>query len=66
MKFIQTLTDKVATKKGAWITIAIWLLIMIVISAGPKLSDYKTTNFQALPNNAESIIAQNKLDEFFS
>ncbi|WP_339288138.1 MMPL family transporter [Ureibacillus sp. FSL K6-0786] len=65
MKFIQTLTDKVATKKGAWITIAIWLLIMIVISAGPKLSDYKTTNFQALPNNAESIIAQNKLDEFF-
>ncbi|MEK4284241.1 MMPL family transporter [Ureibacillus sp. FSL K6-0165] len=65
MKFIQALTDKVATKKGAWITIAIWLLIMIVISAGPKLSDYKTTNFQALPNNAESIIAQNKLDEFF-
>ncbi|MFC5560124.1 MMPL family transporter [Ureibacillus thermophilus] len=65
MKFIQSITDKVSTKKGAWITVAIWLVVMILISAGPRLSDYKTTNFQALPDEAPSIIAQNKLDEYF-
>lgn len=65
MKFIQSITDKVSTKKGAWITVAIWLIVMIAVSAGPRLSDYKTTNFQALPDDAPSIIAQNKLDQYF-
>lgn len=45
--------------------VAIWLLIMIGISAGPRLSDYKTTNFQALPDDAPSIITENKLDRYF-
>lgn len=65
MNFLQKLTDKVATKKGAWITLIIWLVIMIGISAGPKLSEFKVTNFQSLPNEAESIIAQKKLDKYF-
>lgn len=65
MNFIQSITDKVSTKKGAWITIAVWLIVMVLISLGPKLSNYKTTNFQALPDDAPSIIAQNKLDEYF-
>ncbi|MFO7316153.1 MAG: MMPL family transporter [Bacilli bacterium] len=65
MNFIRSITDKVSTKKGAWITVVIWLIVMIAISAGPRLSEYKTTNFQALPDDAPSIIAQNKLDEYF-
>ena len=65
MNFLQKLTDKVATKKGAWITLIVWLVIMIGISAGPMLSEFKVTNFQSLPDEAESIIAQNKLDELF-
>jgi len=65
MNFIQSITDKVSIKKGAWITIAVWLIVMVLISLGPKLSNYKTTNFQALPDDAPSIIAQNKLDEYF-
>ena len=65
MNFLQKLTDKVATKKGAWITLIIWLVLMIGLSAGPLLSKYKVTNFQSLPDEAQSIITQNKLDEQF-
>lgn len=65
MSIIKRLTDKVATKKGAWITVVIWLVLMIVISFGPKLSDYKAANFQYLPDDAKSMITQNKLDKYF-
>ncbi|HWL25934.1 MAG TPA: MMPL family transporter [Ureibacillus sp.] len=65
MNFLKAITDKVSTKKGAWITLVLWLVLMIGISAGPKLGDYKVTNFQSLPDEAQSIIAQNNLDEFF-
>lgn len=65
MNILKSLTDKVATKKGAWITFIIWLIVMIGLSAGPKLSDYKVTNFQSLPDEAESVTAQKKLDEYF-
>ena len=65
MKILRFITDRVATKKGAWITLIIWLLLAIGLSAGPQLSDYQVTNFQSLPDEAESIIAQDKLDEYF-
>lgn len=65
MNFIKSLTDRVATKKGAWITVILWLVLMIGISAGPKLGDYKVTNFQSLPSDAQSMVAQIKLDEYF-
>ncbi|NLY79520.1 MAG: MMPL family transporter [Lysinibacillus sp.] len=62
---IKALTDKVATKKGAWITVVLWVVVMIGISFGPKLGDYKAASFQYLPDDAQSIIAQNKLNEYF-
>ena len=65
MNFLKTITDKVSTKKGAWITLILWLVIMIGLSGGPRLGDYKVTNFQSLPNDAQSIIAQNQLDKYF-
>ena len=65
MNFLKTITDKVSTKKGAWIALVIWLVVMIGLSAGPKLSDYKVTDFQWLPDDAQSIIAQNQLDKYF-
>lgn len=64
-KLLYPITDWVSTKRGMWITIIIWLVLMIGLSAGPKLGDYKVTNFQSLPNEAESIIAENKLEEYF-
>ncbi|WP_445321894.1 MMPL family transporter [Paenibacillus sp. FSL H7-0326] len=48
-----------------WITIVVWLAAMIGLSAGPMLSEYKVTNFQSLPDEAQSIIAEQKLAETF-
>lgn len=63
--FLRPITDWVATKQGMWITIIVWLVLMIGLSAGPPVSDYKVTNFQSLPDDAQSIIANEKLEEYF-
>lgn len=64
-RLLQTVTDWVTTKRGMTITLIFWLVLMIGISAGPKLGDYKVTNFQSLPNDAASIIASEELEKFF-
>lgn len=64
-KLLYPITDWVSTKRGMWITIIAWLVLMIGLSAGPRLSDYKVTNFQSLPDETESIIAENKSEELF-
>lgn len=64
-KILSPITDWVSTKRGMWITIVVWLVAMIGLSAGPRLSEYKVTNFQSLPDEAQSIIAENKLEENF-
>lgn len=64
-KLLSPVTDWVSTKRGMWITIGIWLVVMIVLSGGPRLSDYKVSNFQSLPDSAQSIIAEKKLEETF-
>lgn len=64
-KLLRFITDRVTTKRGMWITILIWLVAMIGLSAGPRLGDYKVTNFQSLPDEARSIIAEKKLEQLF-
>lgn len=64
-RVLRSITDWVSTKRGMWISILIWLIVMIGLSAGPRLGDYKATNFQSLPNEAQSIIAENKLEKTF-
>ncbi|MEK3797108.1 MMPL family transporter [Peribacillus sp. FSL H8-0477] len=64
-KLLFPITDWVSTKKGAWITLIAWLVLMIGLSAGPKLSDYKVTNFQSLPDEAQSIIAEQETEKLF-
>ncbi|MER2260929.1 MAG: MMPL family transporter [Psychrobacillus sp.] len=64
-KLLHPITDWVSTKRGMWITIIAWLVLMIGLSAGPQLNEYKVTNFQSLPDDAASIIASEKLDEYF-
>lgn len=63
--FLRPITDWVSTKRGMWITIVIWLVLMIGLSVGPSPSNYKVTNFQSLPDDAQSIIANEKLEEYF-
>lgn len=64
-KLLHSITDWVSTKRGMWITIIAWLAVMIVISMGPRLNDYKVSNFQSLPDEAKSIIAEKKIKEQF-
>jgi len=62
---LHKVTDWVTTKRGMWITLIVWFVLMIGISAGPKLGDYKVTNFQSLPSDAASIIASEALEKYF-
>ena len=64
-KFLNPITDWVSTKRGMWITIIVWFVGMIALSMGPTLNDYKVANFQSLPDDAQSIIADKKLKEYF-
>lgn len=64
-RWLHPITDWVSTKRGMWITITVWLVLMIGMSAGPKLNDYKVSNFQSLPDEAQAIIADQTLEEYF-
>lgn len=64
-RILRPITDWVSTKRGMRISILIWLIVMIGLSAGPRLGDYKATSFQSLPDDAQSIIAENKLEKTF-
>lgn len=46
-------------------TILVWLVLMVGLSAGPKLGDYKVTNFQSLPEAVQSVIAEKKTEQLF-
>ncbi|MDQ0229182.1 MMPL family transporter [Metabacillus malikii] len=64
-KLLYPITDWVSSKRGMWITIIAWLVLMVGLSAGPRLGDYKVSNFQSLPDEAQSIIAEKKTEELF-
>ncbi len=64
-RVLPSITDFVSTRKGMWITITIWVILAVLLSAGPKASDYRSASFQSLPDDAQSIIAENKVKELF-
>lgn len=65
-KFIHAITDRVATKKGMWITLSIWLVATILLTfLAPGAKEYEVTRIDSLPEEAPSIIAQNKVDHYF-
>ena len=66
-QFIHFITDKIATKKGAWITITIWVLLAIILSViAPSSKEYAVNNVSQLyPDHSPSVIADKKVDEYF-
>lgn len=63
---LQAITDKVTTKKGMWITLASWLIITILLAVfAPNAKDYEVSRIDSLPDDAQSVIAQSKVDEYF-
>ncbi len=65
-KLIQKITDRVATKKGMWITLAAWLIITMALAFfAPSVREYQVSKIDSLPEDAQSVIAQGKIDEYF-
>lgn len=63
---LKPLTDWVATKKGMWIVLASWLLVIVLLTAfAPAARDYTADAFESLPNDAASIEAAKKVEEYF-
>ncbi|KIL51634.1 RND superfamily drug exporter [Jeotgalibacillus alimentarius] len=42
-----------------------WVVLAVVLSAGPAASEYRSASFQSLPDDAQSMIADNKVKELF-
>lgn len=65
--FIHFITDKIATRKGAWITLITWIALAIVLSViAPSSKDHAVNNVSKLyPENSPSVIAEQKIDEYF-
>lgn len=64
---LQFFTDRVSTKKGMWITLSIWLVATMLLAIfAPSVKDYQVTSVDSLPEDAKSVIAQGKVDEYFS
>ncbi|WP_404332484.1 MMPL family transporter [Mesobacillus maritimus] len=63
---LQSITDAVATKKGMWITLAAWLVVtMLLAMFAPSVKDYEVSSLDSIPEEANSVIAQTKVDEYF-
>ncbi|MGE7977224.1 MMPL family transporter [Psychrobacillus sp. NPDC093200] len=65
-KLLGSVTDFVTTKKGMWTTIGVWLAITVLLTVfAPSAGEYKVSSVASLPEDAQSVIAQNHIDEHF-
>ncbi|WBL15855.1 MMPL family transporter [Sutcliffiella sp. NC1] len=65
--FLQAITDRVSTKKGMWITLSLWLIVTAVLTVfAPSVKEYQVSSIDALPSDAKAVIAQSKVDQYFS
>jgi len=64
--FLRPITDRVTSKRGMWITLGIWLLVTILLSVlTPSAKEYEVSSIDTIPEDAKSIIAQEKVDTYF-
>ena len=65
-KLINAITDRVTTRKGMWITLAIWFIITLLLAGlAPSARDYVVNSIDSIPEDADSVVAQNKIDQYF-
>lgn len=63
---LSAVTDRVSTKKGMWITLASWLIVTILLALfAPSVKEYEVSSIDTLPKDAQSVIAQTKVDQYF-
>ncbi len=64
--FLQSITDFVSTKRGMWATLGIWLAVTLLLAVfAPSVRDYESSSIESLPADAKSVIAQDKVDQYF-
>ncbi|WP_084786891.1 MMPL family transporter [Bacillus tuaregi] len=64
---IHFITDRVTTKRGMWLTLMIWLVATLLLAIfAPSAKDYEVSSINSIPEDAPSVIAQNKVDQYFS
>lgn len=64
---IRLITDRVSTKKGMWITLSAWFVItMLLAMFAPSAKQYEVTSLESLPAEAQSVVAREKLDQYFA
>src|SRR5699024_4375503 len=66
-KILHSVTDWVTTKRGMWLTLAIWIVVATVLAiVAPNSKDYQVSSVDALPDKMPSVQAQEKVDEYFT
>lgn len=65
-KLLQAITDKVSTKRGMWITFTIWILVTVIFTVSmPSVRDYQVASIERLPNDMQSVVANEKMSTYF-
>ena len=50
-----------------WLTLLVWVIAATVLAFfAPSSKDYEVTTIDSLPADMQSIIAKNKVDQYFS
>src|SRR5699024_9467052 len=67
-RLIHRITDFVATRKGVWITLCVWLVFIIGLSVfAPSSKDYSVNSVSQLyPKTSPSEIAKERVETYFA
>src|SRR5690606_26148322 len=63
---LHAVTDRASSKKGKWIALIAWIVIIGLLSTfAPSAKDYEVSSIDSLPDDAQSVIAQKKIEQYF-
>ncbi|WP_088810039.1 MULTISPECIES: MMPL family transporter [unclassified Listeria] len=64
--FLEKMADGVGGKKGRFVTLSIWILAVILLQLFlPSADEYKDDAASDLPSSEPSVVADNKVKEYF-
>lgn len=65
-KRLRSVTNAVTTRKGIWITLGAWIIVaVLLLLLAPNSSDFKVSSLDTLPEHTEAAIAQEKAGDYF-